>query len=91
MGDNCVSLGPFDPEDPDVGEKITNAFESSDAPIPEVQDPITAAKIAELDIKINKIQNTNTALRAMGLHNTADLNTRKLQRLLQEKRDLQEG
>lgn len=70
---------------------MDNAFEGKDEPIPEVEEPIKSAREIVLDSEIARIQKTNDSLRALGLHRTADLNTGKLQRLLQEKRDLQEG
>lgn len=72
---------------------MTNAFEdqNKDEPIPEINDPIVAGKVLLLDAEIKRIQDQNERLRGMGLHRTADANTAKLQRLLQEKRDLLEG
>jgi hypothetical protein len=71
---------------------MNNAFENSEQqPIPEVEDPIKAARLTDIEIEIHRIEAINESLRSIGLHRTADLNTRKLNKLLQEKRELLVG
>lgn len=67
---------------------MSNAFENNDQPLSiTVENPRAVEVIRE----IARIEAQNKALRAIGLHRTVEINQRKLDRLLQEKRDLLEG
>lgn len=69
---------------------MRNQFEEQEA-IPEVAEHVASQREIEIDAEIARIESTNKGLRAMGLHNTANMNQPKLDRLLREKRELQEG
>jgi hypothetical protein len=73
--------------EPRGGPLMANAFEEQE-PISEVEeqavDPVRDKEIAALEVHVEK-------LRALHLYSTAELMQRRLDKLLQEKRDPLEG